>query len=96
MSKKRKGKGKGKGKAQLVITVESLSGGRVRVEMLTADADFYDVVNATQYLMWVCARDSNMEFDAALEKLCEGARSFYGPVYLVPNLGEGSGDEVPG
>jgi len=89
-------KGKVETKAELIITVESLSRGRVRVEMRTVGADFYDAVNAAQYLMWVCARDSDMEFDAALERLCEGARSFYGPVYLVPNLGEGSGDEVPG
>jgi len=75
--------------AELHIEVKSVSEDLVRVEMKTVNADFWEVVNAAQYLMWVAARNSDLEFEEALVKLCEGARSYTDAVHLVPDQDRG-------
>lgn len=64
--------------------IEKVGDNFVRVQMVTKGVEFYDLVNAAQYLMWQISRQSDVSFDETMEKLIQGAKSYHDMLRIVP------------
>lgn len=77
---------------EFTFTVERFDDGLTRIEMKTKNVDFHDLINVTQYMMWQAASQIDMDFEEAIEELCDGARRFYPMLHVVKGTPE-EGDQ---
>ena len=62
---------------QITIVVEKVDEDRMQVVVsCNGDLDFGTMICATEYMMAITAAKSNLGFEAALEKLIEGATTY--------------------
>ncbi len=74
---------------EIRITVKTFEDGGAEVYMKSRGAEFTQMAYITKYLMWITAKNSEAEFEEALQGLCQGARNFKGvSLSVVPVPGK--------
>ena len=63
---------------EIRITIEMFEDGQAQVRMKTQGANSADLSYATKYMMWIISKNSGLDFEEALQHLCQGTRKFKG------------------
>lgn len=69
---------------EITLTVETQKNGSVTVQMRSYTAGFYEVVHATEYMMWIVASEGGLSFKKTMKNLVAGARNVSGTTVKIP------------